>query len=112
MIAALSLLESGFALVRINTLYPFVAKYEQFSMIFCCEDICFFGATWLFVINYYETAIDFEHILLSEESYLRTQDSYKKTQARKKKFLWIRWSIFALICVLSILQGTSIFFKS
>ena len=81
-------------------------------MIFCCEDLCFFGAIWLFVINYYETAIDFEHILLSEESYLRTQDSFKKTLARKKHFNWIRWSVFVLICVLSVLQGTSIFFKN
>ena len=60
LIAVLSLLESGLSMIRIYTLFPFAINNKIHGLIFSCENICFFGAIWLFVISYYETALDFE----------------------------------------------------
>ena len=66
-IAVLSLLESVFCTVRIYTMYPVEVESGFLCIIFALEEICFFGAIWLFVITYYETAIDLEQIQLSKE---------------------------------------------
>ena len=66
-IAVLSLLDGAFCTVRIYTMYPIEVKTGFLCIIFVLEEICFFGAIWLFVITYYETAIDLEQIQLSKE---------------------------------------------
>lgn len=60
LIAVLSLLESGLSMIRIYTLFPFAENNSILGLIFSGENICFFGAIWLFVISYYETALNFE----------------------------------------------------
>ena len=109
LIAVLSLLNSVFSMIRINTLFPFYANNVLLSLIFSFENICFFGATWLFGIKYYETAIDFEQIIVGDSAYLYTYESIVKTVGRKRKFNYLRWSMFAFIIVLSVFQGVSIF---
>ena len=99
-IAVLSLLESGLSMFRIYTLFPFAQNNSLLGLMFSGENICFFGAIWLFVISYYETALNFEQILLSDEAELQTYDSIVKNMARKRHFNYLRWSIFAFICVL------------
>jgi len=62
-IAILSLLNSVFATIRINAQYPFSTDSEWFKMTFSLENFCFFGATWLFGIKYYEIALDIEFLV-------------------------------------------------
>ena len=62
-IVALSFFNSVFSLIRIQNLNPLDRKGTIFKVVYCLENFCFFGATWLFSTLYYETATDIEQIL-------------------------------------------------
>ena len=109
LIAVLSLLNSVFCIVRINTLFPFYVNNELLGSIFALENIGYFGATWLFGIKYYETAIDFEQMILGDPAYFQTYDSIVKTMTRKRRFNLLHWSMFVFMCVLCIFTGVSMF---
>ena len=111
-ITLLNLLEGGLSMARIATLFPFETRGLILCTCFCFENICFFGATWLFVIDYYETAVDLENILMFDEIQMPTYDSFMKTKARKRRMKYIRWTIFALICMLSFFDCFGIKYRS
>ena len=64
-IAILSLLNSIFGIIKIVDLFPLSDFYHKISVVHMLEDICFYGATWLFGVKYYESALDVQMIVKS-----------------------------------------------
>ena len=114
LIVTFSLLESIFATIRIATLFPFYNNYHGFRVIHSMDDVCFYGATWLFGIKYFETAYDVELIVSTESSKsVSIKSSYDttltKSRERKKLFNVIRWTVFGIICISVTSEGISFF---
>lgn len=105
-IAVLSLLNSVFATVRISAVYPFeTSDSVVFRIVFALENVCFFGATWLFGIKYFEVAQDIEFLVFraGEETY----ESIIKKMERKKCFNYVSWSVFCFICMCTFLPSVA-----
>ena len=62
-IAILSLLNSILGLIKIYNLFPLSSFYQRISVVHMLEDVCFYGATWLFGVKYFETALDVQLIV-------------------------------------------------
>ena len=106
-IAILSLLDSVFATIRIKHQYPFSDYYNRFRPIHCLEGICFYGATWLFGVKYYETAFDVEHIVSSDPRWSDSSQSWNRERKRLLKYL--RWTIFVVICFTVVCESLSVY---
>ena len=115
-IAILSLLDGVFAVIRINSVYTVVNYVAKYHPVHSLEGICFYSALWLFGIKYYETAHDVELILstdtLRSSTSIKAQDTSSSRNIGRKKFInFVRWSVFAIICVSVITESVSVYRK-
>ena len=113
-IAILSLLDGIFAIIRINSVFTVVNYAAKYHPVHTLEGICFYAALWLFGIKYYETAYDVELILSTDTSRssasIKAQDtSSSRNVGRKKLINFVRWSVFAIICVSVITESVSMY---
>ena len=68
MIIALVLANGILGCFRINAMFPSddEFKFDEFAVTYNLEQTCFFCATWLFGILYYETAADVERLIFQK----------------------------------------------
>ena len=85
-IAVLCLLEAVFAITRIHAMFPtddekeIRANYVRTA--YFIESVCFFCTIWIFSLKQYETAVDLELIIKSEDL-----DTTTSSIRKRKKFI-------------------------
>ena len=103
----MSLLDSIFATIRIKYEHPITVYYQSYRPIHSLEGVCFYGATWLFGVKYYETASDVEHIVSGDTT--RNASSLCGSIERKRLLKYLRWTIFGVICITVACDGLSLY---
>ena len=121
--AALAMIDGLMTIVRVQTIFPALAYKDANKTVFllsiCIEDICYFSVLWFFSIKYYETAGDLKLMLYGEQELRQTVNSSRgsvtsvenlsrKLQQRKTNYLRLRWIVFSLIVICSIIETLTI----